>query len=134
MSDDNEINNEMMNDNKETLPLLSTDPNERMWAMFCHLGTLATWFPFANVIIPMTIWLVKKETSPLVNDQGKEALNFQITILVGYAICVPLCFVLMGIPAIFALFLYHVVFSIVAAIKSNEGLAYRYPYTFRLIE
>ena len=134
MSDDNEINNEMMNDNKETLPLLSTDPNERMWAMFCHLGTLATWFPFANVIIPMTIWLVKKETSPLVNDQGKEALNFQITILVGYAICVPLCFVLIGIPAIFALFLYHVVFSIVAAIKSNEGLAYRYPYTFRLIE
>ena len=134
MSDDNEINNEMMNDNKETLPLLSTDPNERLWAMFCHLGTLATWFPFANVIIPMTIWLVKKETSPLVNDQGKEALNFQITILVGYAICVPLCFVLIGIPAIFALFLYHVVFSIVAAIKSNEGLAYRYPYTFRLIE
>ena len=103
MSDDNEINNEMMNDNKETLPLLSTDPNERMWAMFCHLGTLATWFPFANVIIPMTIWLVKKETSPLVNDQGKEALNFQISMLIGYAICVPLCFVLIGIPAIFAL-------------------------------
>ena len=134
MSDDNEINNEMMSDNKEILPVLSTDPDERMWAMFCHLGTLVTWFPFANVIIPMTIWLVKKEKSPLVNDQGKEALNFQITMLIGYAICIPLCFVLIVIPAIFALFLYHVVFSIVAAIKSNEGLAYRYPYTLRLID
>ena len=130
MSDDNQ----MMSDNAETLPVLSTDPDERMWAMFCHLGTLVTWFPFANVIIPMTIWLVKKETSPLVNDQGKEALNFQISMLIGYAICVPLCFVLIGIPAIFALFLYHVVFSIVAAIKSNEGRAYRYPYTLRLID
>ena len=130
MSDDNQ----MMSDNTENLPVLSTDPDERMWAMFCHLGTLVTWFPFANVIIPMTIWLVKKETSPLVNDQGKEALNFQISMLIGYAICVPLCFVLIGIPAIFALFLYHVVFSIVAAIKSNEGRAYRYPYTLRLID
>ncbi len=123
-----------MSENNESLPVLSTDSNERMWAMFCHLGTLATWFPFANVIIPLTIWLVKRETSPLVNDQGKEALNFQITMFVGYALCVPLCFVLIGIPAIMALFLYHVVFSIVAAIKSNEGLAYRYPYTLRLID
>jgi hypothetical protein len=113
----------MMSENVEPLTVLSTDPSEQMWAMFCHLGTLATWFPFANVIIPMTIWLVKKETSRLVNDQGKEALNFQITILIGYAICVPLCFVLIGVPAIMALFLYHVVLSIVAAIKSNEGLA-----------
>ena len=127
-------NDEFLSENNETLPVLSTDPHERMWAMFCHLGTLATWFPFANIIIPLTIWLVKKETSPLVTDQGKEALNFQITILVGYAICVPLCFVLIGIPAIMALFIYHVVFSIVAAIKSNEGLAYRYPYTLRLID
>jgi len=127
-------NTEFLSEDNNPLPVLSTDPNERMWAMFCHLGTLVTWFPFANVIIPMTIWLVKKETSPLVNDQGKEALNFQISMLVGYALCVPLCFVLIGIPAIFALFLYHVVFSIVAAIKSNEGLAYRYPYTLRLID
>jgi len=130
MSDDNE----MMSDNKEPLPILSTDPDERMWAMFCHLGTLVTWFPFANVIIPMVIWLAKKETSPLVNDQGKEALNFQITMLIGYAICIPLIFVLIGIPAFIALGIYHVVFSIIAAIKSNEGRAYRYPYTLRLIE
>ena len=118
----------------EAAPVLTTDSDERMWAMFCHLGTLVTWFPFANIILPLTIWMVKKETSSLVNDQGKEALNFQITILIGYAICIPLVLVLIGIPAMAALFLYHVIFSIVAAIKANEGRAYRYPYTLRLVD
>ena len=118
----------------EAAPVLTTDSDERMWAMFCHQGTLVTWFPFANIILPLTIWMVKKETSSLVNDQGKEALNFQITILIGYAICIPLVLVLIGIPAMAALFLYHVIFSIVAAIKANEGRAYRYPYTLRLVD
>jgi len=117
----------------EPTSVLSTDPNERMWAMFCHLGTLVTWFPFANVILPLLIWMVKKDSSPLVNDQGKEALNFQITMMIGYAICIPLLLVLIGFPMIVALGLYHVIFSIVAAIKSNEGRAYRYPFTLRLV-
>ena len=123
-----------MNQIPDSNTVLTTDPDERMWAMFCHLGTLVTWFPFANIILPLVIWMAKKETSPLVNDQGKEALNFQITILIGYAICIPLVFVLIGIPAIAVLFLYHVVFSLVAAIKANEGRAFRYPYTLRLID
>ena len=118
----------------EAAPVLTTDSDELMWAMFCHLGTLVTWFPFANIILPLTIWMAEKETSSLVNDQGKEALNFQITILIGYAICIPFVLVLIGIPAMAALFLYHVIFSIVAAIKANEGRAYRYPYTLRLVD
>ena len=122
-----------MNEFADPSPILSTDPNDRMWAMFCHLGTLATWFPFANIILPLIIWSVKKEKSELVNDQGKEALNFQITMMIGYAICVPLIFVLIGVPAMVALGIYHIVFSIVAAINSNEGRAYRYPYTLRLV-
>jgi uncharacterized Tic20 family protein len=123
-----------MSQSLDTTPVMTTNSDERMWAMFCHLATLVTWFPFANVILPLVIWMVKKETSPLVNDQGKEALNFQITIMIGYALCVPLFFVLIGIPAFGAIFLFHVIFSIVAAIKANEGRAYRYPYTLRLID
>lgn len=123
-----------MSETFETAPVLTSDRDERMWAMFCHLGTLVTWFPFANIILPLTIWMVKKETSPLVNDQGKEALNFQITIFIGYVICIPFVLILIGVPAMAALFLYHVIFSIVAAIKANEGQAYRYPYTLRLVD
>ncbi len=114
-------------------PIPSNDPEERMWAMFCHLGTLVTLFPFANVIVPLLIWMIKKDKSRLVDDQGKEALNFQITMMIGYAICIPLFFLLIGFPALIALVIYHVIFSVIAAIKSYEGVAYRYPYTLRLI-
>jgi len=117
----------------DSSPILSTDPDARMWAMFCHLGTLVTWFPFANVIVPLIIWSIKRDQYPLVDDQGKEALNFQITILIGYALCIPLLLILIGIPAFIAIGVYHVVFSIVAAIKSYEGRAYRYPLTLRLV-
>ena len=123
-----------MNPNSDSLPNLASNSDDRMWAMFCHLGTLVTWFPFANVILPLVIWMVKKDTSPFVNDQGKEALNFQITILIAYAVCIPLVFILIGIPAMAGLFLFHVVFSIVAAIKAFDGKAYRYPCTLRLVE
>lgn len=61
------------------------------------------------------------------NDLGKEALNFQITIVIGYAICIPLILVLIGFPAIVAQFIYHIVASIIAAMKTNEGRADRYP-------
>jgi uncharacterized Tic20 family protein len=112
---------------------MAAGPNDRLFAMLCHLGTLVTWVPFANIAIPLVIWMVKRDQSPLVNDQGKEALNFQITIMIGYAICIPLVFVVIGIPLIILLGLFHLVFSIIAAIKSYEGQAYRYPCTLRLI-
>lgn len=114
-------------------PIVAATPNDRIWALCCHLGTLATFFPFANIIIPLAIWLINKDKSPFVNDQGKEALNFQITMMIGYAICAALVFVLIGFPLIIALLLYHIIYSIVAAIKANEGIAYRYPWAIRLI-
>lgn len=122
-----------MNEISQPLPVVCTDPNERMWAMLCHLGTLVTLFPFANVIVPLTIWVIQKDKSPFVNDQGKEALNFQITIMIAYAVAIALVFVLLGIPLLLALFVYHIVASVIAAMKSNEGRAYRYPFTLRLV-
>lgn len=123
-----------MNHVSDPLPVITTDADERMWALFCHLSTLVTWFPLANVILPLIIWMVKKDSSALVNDQGKEALNFQITMMIGYALCFPLMLILIGFPAAAALLVYHVIFSIVAAIKSYEGRAYRYPFAIRLID
>ena len=122
-----------LNESATLPPVVSTTPNERIWALCCHLGTLATFFPFANIIIPLAIWMINKDKSPFVNDQGKEALNFQITMMIGYAICVPLIFVVIGFPLFFILLLYHIIYSIIAAIKANEGIAYRYPLAIRLI-
>ena len=69
--------------------------DERMWAMFCHLSS------FAHIFGPLIIWLIKREEMPLVDDQGREALNFQISITIYALICVPFMFVLVGIPMLF---------------------------------
>ena len=108
---------------------------ERTWAMFCHLAGLCGYVvPLGNALGPLVLWLIKREEFPLVNDQGKEALNFQLTMLIAGLICIPLVFacgigiVLGGIVAVFDL-----VFIILATIKANAGVAYRYPVCIRFI-
>lgn len=114
----------------------SADPKqERTWAMLCHLGALAGFLiPFGNIIVPLIIWLVKKNESDLVDDQGKESLNFQITLAIGYLICVALFFVVIGIPLAMALGIYSLIMIIIASMKANEGQKYRYPFAIRLIK
>lgn len=70
---------------------------ERTWGMVCHLAALAGYlFPFGNIIGPLIVWLIKKEEMPFVADQGKESLNFQITMAILTAICIVLVFVMVG--------------------------------------
>ena len=109
---------------------------ERQWAMFAHLSALlglvtAGWACFLG---PLVIWLVKKDTMPFVADQAKEALNFNITIMIAGPICWILVFVLIGFVLLWALAIVWIVFTIMAAIKANEGVAYRYPFALRLIK
>jgi uncharacterized Tic20 family protein len=122
-----------MSGTNEPMPVMSSTPDDRLFAMLCHLGTLVTVVPFANIIVPLVIWFIKKDKSPLVNDQGKEALNFQITIMIGYVIGFVLVLFVVGIFLLIALGIYHLIFSIIAAIKAYDGNAYRYPFTLRLI-
>ena len=108
---------------------------ERMWAMFCHLGGLAGFiFPFGNIIAPLVIWLVKKEDYPLVNDQGKEAINFQISMTIYILASVVLIFLVIGIPLLIILGIFSLIVVIIAAIKANEGEKYRYPLTIRFLD
>jgi hypothetical protein len=95
--------------------------------MLCHLLGIFTGF-----IGPLVIWLIKKESSPFVDDQGKEALNFQIVALIATFACF-LGFCLAPI-LIAAVQITRIVFSIIATVKTNQGIAYRYPVTFRLIK
>ena len=83
---------------------------------------------------PLIIWLVKKDTMPFVDDQAKEALNFNITVAIAAVICGVLMFVLIGFVLLPVLGIAWLVFTIIAAIKANEGVAYRYPFTLRLIK
>ena len=110
--------------------------DERMWGMFCHLAALAAFvgIPLGNVIGPLVVWLIKKDEFPFVNEQGKESLNFQISMSIYALVCFPLMFVLIGIPLLIAVVIADLVLVIMAALKAYEGIAYRYPLTIRLIK
>jgi uncharacterized Tic20 family protein len=105
------------------------------WGMLCHLSALVGYFvPFGNIIAPLIIWLIKRDNDPFVNDQGKEAVNFQISITIYTAIASILILILIGIPAIIALAIMNIVFIIIATVKSSNGEAYRYPMTIRFLK
>ncbi len=109
--------------------------DERTWALFCHLSALALFvFPFGNIVAPLVIWLVKKEELPLVDDQGKESLNFQLSVTIYALAAGILSFVLIGIPILIALGIFWLVEVIIAAIRANEGQRFRYPLNLRLIK
>ena len=108
---------------------------ERQMAMFTHLAALAAFvIPFGNVIGPLVLWLIKKDTMPFVDDQGKEALNFNITFSIAGIVCLILFLVVIGYFLLVALSVVWFVFVIIATIRSGEGEAYRYPLTIRLIK
>ena len=109
---------------------------EQNWAMGCHLSALAGFvIPFGNIIGPLVVWLVKRAEMPLVDVQGKESLNFQITATIAALICVPLIFVIIGIPLLVIIGIGALVLSIVAAVKvSNGTFDYKYPLTIRLLK
>lgn len=107
----------------------------RTWAMATHLSVLSGFIiPFGNIIAPLVIWLIKKDEFPFVNDQGKEALNFQITVSIAAVISGVLTMICIGIPMLIAVAIVNIVFPIIAGIKANDGIEYRYPFTLRLIK
>lgn len=115
----------------------SPQKTERTLGMLCHLLAFCgfTCIPFANIIGPLVLWLIKKDDSAFVNDQGKESVNFQITVTLGFVIC--LCLMPVGgIGGVLALVLMivNVVFIIIAMIKANGGEMYRYPFAIRLVK
>ena len=107
--------------------------DERTWAMLCHFSAFAGLiFPFGNFLAPLIIWLIKKDEMPFVEDQGKEILNFQISMTIYLLISGMLCFILIGIPIIIRLIIFCSIIIIVAAINP-DGRYYQYPINPRLI-
>jgi uncharacterized protein len=121
-----------------TEPPIHTEltPDEKTWAMLCHISGLAGYLgvvPFASVIGPLIVWLLKKDTSAFVDEHGKESLNFQITMSIFYAIAILLCIVIIGFFILAFLGIWLIVLVIIAAIKASNGEHFRYPLTIRLV-
>lgn len=119
---------------------------ERQMAMFAHLSALVGgivttgWAGSVGCFIgPLVIWLLKKDSMPFVDDQGREALNFNITVAIAFVALLLLSIATLGIgmivavPAWIVIAVAWLVLTVVASIKANDGVAYRYPFTLRLI-
>tara|TARA_R110000764_G_scaffold112153_2_gene199080 strand:+ start:1018 stop:1425 length:408 start_codon:yes stop_codon:yes gene_type:complete len=110
-------------------------PQAKQWALIAHLaGFLGCVIPFGNLIGPLIVWQLKKDEDPFIDDQGKESLNFQITVSLLLLLSFILMVVVIGLFLIWIVAIGAVVLMIIAAIKSNEGTAYRYPFCWRLIK
>jgi uncharacterized Tic20 family protein len=107
-------------------PLSETE--DRQWASFAHLGGIL------GILPALIIWLVFKDRGAFTNTEGKEALNFQITALGAEIIGYILMAVLIGFLVVPAVYLARVIFSILAFVKSKDGIGYRYPVALRLIK
>lgn len=88
---------------------------------------------FFSIFPGLIVWLLKKDESPYISEQAREALNFQISLLIAYFISCVLMFILIGFLLIGLVWLTNIIFSIIAAIAVSKGENYRYPFSLRLI-
>ena len=108
----------------------------RTWTAFCHASALLgvfVHFP-GHVIPPLIVWLLKRDESPEIDAHGKEALNFQISMLIYNIIAGVFCLILIGFLILPILWVLNAVLSIIAAIKASDGELYRYPLTIRFLQ
>ena len=118
-------------------PSFDVSNEARTWGMLCHLCALSQLIgiPLGTILGPLIIWLIKRNEMPFVDDQGKESLNFQISVFILGIILTPtICLAGIGIVLLIALGIADLVLVIIATIKANSGIAYRYPFAIRLIK
>ncbi len=118
----------------ETPALVPSDA--RNWAMFSHLAALVGFLGngVGFIVGPLVVWLVKRDDHPFIDEQGKEALNFQITMFIAFFVSGILVFVGIGLILLLILGALEIVMPIVAGMKAKDGVHYRYPLTLRLID
>ncbi len=111
-------------------PVAQTPSNDdRNLAMLAHLLGIVSGFVGALII-----WLIKKDQSPFVDEQGKEALNFQITMMIAIVGAWILMFVLIGMLLLPLLLVANLVFCVLAAVAVSKGEHYKYPFAIRLLK
>jgi len=119
----------MMSDN------YSPSQEERNLGMVSHFASFAGFLiPFGGVLGPLVVWQLKKDESEYVDYHGKEAVNFQLTMLIALFISFILVFVLIGIPLLIGLAIFDLIIVIIAGVKANDGVHFRYPMCIRFIK
>ena len=111
------------------------DKDINQQAMFIQLSAFAGYIiPLGSLIVPLILWQVWKQKDPYIDEMGREAVNFQLSMLLYYIICFVLFFVLIGMLLIFAAVIFHITFIIIGAVQTSRGANYRYPMIIRFIK
>ncbi len=106
-----------------------TPGEEQGWGVGIHLGGV-----FLTWVVPLVIWLVFRERSVMIDHHGKDALNWQITLFIGYVIGYALMFVLIGFIIVPLLYIAALIFGILGAIAAYNRRPFRYPFTIRFVK
>ena len=104
------------------------EKQERIWGLLVHL------LAFFGFIAPLIIWLIQRDESSFIDDQGKESLNFQISILIYLVVSMLLMFIVIGFVLVPAVLVFDVVMIIVASVKASAGEKFRYPLCIKFIK
>jgi uncharacterized Tic20 family protein len=104
--------------------------NDKIWSMLSHLSALFG----VGIILPLVVYLAMRSESEYVAANAREALNFHISIFIYVLCCIPLMFILIGVPLAILIGLSSLVFAIIAAVKASAGECYRYPLTLRFVK
>ncbi len=111
------------------------DTDVRNWAMFCHLSPLIGYIiPLGSIIAPLVLWLMKREDMPFVDEQGKEVLYFQLTMLIGYLVGFILMLVFIGVLVVVILAIFNLIMLIIGAVRAQAGEHFHYPFSIRFIK
>ena len=102
--------------------------DEKNIAMLCHLSGLFTIFG------PLIIWLIKKDESEFIDVNGKQALNFQISILIYSVVAAILIVLLIGIPMLIAIGIFNLIMIIIASVKAANGEVFQYPLSIQILK
>lgn len=111
------------------VPVASSADSDKLLVIAAHLGGI-----FFGFIPALIVFLIKKDSPGWVLDNAREALNWQITVLISGVACFILAFLLIGLFLFWILMLTNLVFCIVAAVKASSSKAYRYPFSIRLLK
>ena len=118
----------------ETPPVTQTTfapkGNDKIWSMLSHLSALFG----LGILLPLVVYLAMRNESEYVAANAKEALNFHISVYLYVLCCIPLAFILIGVPLIVIIGLCSLILAIVAAVKASDGQCYHYPLTLRLVK
>ena len=111
-----------------------TTPDERNWAVLSHvLALLAALFLLGQVVVPLGIWLWKKDESPFIEQNARESLNFQLSMTIYFVVALLLVYLLIGFVLLASLGVVELVCVLLAAFHASRGETYRYPFSLRLI-